>query len=167
MMPEVPALSGCALSCIVVNVNGLRKRSKRRALFQRLRDLHSSIVILCETHSKDDAETTNWTQEGAGPGLPWEGQAFWHHGAANSRGVAILIRAGLGISDPIARYRDLHGRLLMVTFQSQEGHPWQFWECMGLWSPTRGRDFSKTNLLWLVQPGPQGAPYCWQVISTA
>ena len=108
---------------MVVNVNGLRKRSKRRALFQRLRDLRSCIVILCETHSKNDAETTSWTQEGAGPGLPWEGQAFWHHGATNSRGVAILVRAGLGISEPKVKYRDAHGRLLMVTFESQKGHP--------------------------------------------
>ena len=79
-MPGTPGVNGCALSCLVVNVNGMRSRNKRRGLFQRLRDLHYSIVVLCETHSKDDRETTRWAQEGAGPGLPWEGQAFWNHG---------------------------------------------------------------------------------------
>ena len=93
-MPGTPGVNGCALSCLVVNVNGMRSRNKRRGLFQRLRDLRYSIVVLCETHSTDDRETTRWAQEGAGPGLPWEGQAFWSHGTSSSRGVAILVRPG-------------------------------------------------------------------------
>ena len=96
-MPGTPGVNGCALSCLVVNVNGMRSRNKRRGLFQRLRDLRYSIVVLCETHSKDDRETTRWAQEGAGPGLPWEGQAFWSHGTSSSRGMAILVRPGLAI----------------------------------------------------------------------
>jgi len=76
-MPVAQAIAGCPLSCVVVNVNGMRNKTKRRTLFQRLRTLRCCIIILCETHSRDDAETTAWTQEGAGPGLPWEGHAFF------------------------------------------------------------------------------------------
>ena len=83
-MPVAQAIAGCPLSCVVVNVNGMRNKTKRRTLFQRLRTLRCCIIILCETHSRDDAETTAWTQEGAGPGLPWEGHAFWHHGTYQS-----------------------------------------------------------------------------------
>ena len=54
----------CALSCLVVNVNGMRSRNKHRGLFQRLRDLRYSIVVLCETHSTDDRETTRWLKRG-------------------------------------------------------------------------------------------------------
>jgi exonuclease III len=76
----------------VVNVNGLRRRCKRRTLFQRLRELHYAVVVLCETHSKNDAETTSWAQEGAGPGMPWEGQTFWHHGTS---AVGVFLTAKL------------------------------------------------------------------------
>ena len=70
-MPGTPGVNGCALSCLVVNVNGMRSRNKRRGLFQRLRDLRYIIVVLCETHSTDDRETTRWAQEGAGFLEPW------------------------------------------------------------------------------------------------
>ena len=132
-MPAPAAIAGCPLSCIVVNVNGLRNRIKRRTLFQRLRDLRSCIILLCETHSKDDAETLAWTQEGAGPGLPWEGHAFWHHGSSCSRGVAILISAGLPISTPSLAHQDSDGRILRVSFSSDEGFPW---EVMVVYAPT-------------------------------
>ena len=32
-MPGTPGVNGCALSCLVVNVNGMRSRNKRRGLF--------------------------------------------------------------------------------------------------------------------------------------
>lgn len=131
-MPAQPAIAGCPLSCIVVNVNGLRNRTKRRTLFQRLRTLRPCIILLCETHSRDDAETLAWTQEGAGPGLPWEGHAFWHHGTSSSRGVAILISSAVPISQPSLAHQDREGRLLSVSFKSEEGFPW---EIMAVYAP--------------------------------
>ena len=136
-MPGTPGVNGCALSCLVVNVNGMRSRNKRRGLFQRLRDLRYSIVVLCETHSTDDRETTRWAQEGAGPGLPWEGQAFWSHGTSSSRGVAILVRPGLAIVDPTVAFKDTNGRLLMVKFSSEAGHPWAV---LGVYGPVEPAD---------------------------
>lgn len=156
-MPGVPGISGCALSCLVVNVNGLRRRSKRRALFQRLRDLHYSLVILCETHSKNDVETTAWAQEGAGPGLPWDGQAFWHHGTSASRGVAVLVRAGLPISNAKVSYKDASGRILMVRFNSEEGHPWAI---LGVYGPVETADrgqFYSESLREAMEARPQGS----------
>ena len=132
-MPGPQAIVGCPLSCVVVNVNGLRSTQKRRTLFQRLRSLRYAIIILCETHSRDDAETTAWTQEGAGPGLPWEGHAFWHHGTAHSRGVAVLITAGLPISTPRVIHKDQEARLLLVSFNSTEGGP--PWMVLGVYGP--------------------------------
>jgi exonuclease III len=133
-MSNTQNMAGCPLSCVVVNVNGLRKRDKRRSLFQRLRQLRCCIILLCETHSRDDEETTAWTQEGAGPGLPWEGQAFWHHGTSSSRGVAILFSAGLATSAPKVTYQDAEARLLLVSFTSNEGqHPW---EVLAVYGPT-------------------------------
>jgi len=131
-MPAPQAIAGCPLSCLVVNVNGLRNRTKRRTLFQRLRTLRPSIILLCETHSRNDAETLAWTQEGAGPGLPWEGHAFWHHGTSSSRGVAILISSGLPISTPKVAHQDLEGRILSISFNSEEGFPW---EVMAVYAP--------------------------------
>ena len=132
-MPVAQAIAGCPLSCVVVNVNGMRNKTKRRTLFQRLRTLRCCIIILCETHSRDDAETTAWTQEGAGPGLPWEGHAFWHHGTSQSRGVAVLISAGLPISTPKVIHMDPAARVLLVSFNSNEGGP--PWAVMGVYAP--------------------------------
>jgi len=156
-MPGVPGLSGCALSCLVVNVNGLRRRCKRRTLFQRLRELHYAVVVLCETHSKNDAETTSWAQEGAGPGMPWEGQTFWHHGTSNSRGVGILVRAGLGIVEPHVAFKDTAGRLLMVSFTSEEGHPWAVLGVYGPVDPAERNSFYSNRLREAVEARPDGS----------
>ena len=156
-MPRAPGISGCALSCLVVNVNGLRRRNKRRTLFQRLRELQYSLVILCETHSKNDVETTGWAQEGAGPGMPWEGQTFWHHGTSNSRGVAILVRAGLDIVEPQVAFRDTAGRLLMVSFTSAEGHPWAVLGVYGPVEPGERASFYNNRLREAVEARPDGS----------
>ena len=156
-MPGTPGVNGCALSCLVVNVNGMRSRNKRRGLFQRLRDLHYSIVVLCETHSKDDRETTRWAQEGAGPGLPWEGQAFWSHGTSSSRGVAILVRPGLAIVDPTVAFKDTNGRLLMVKFSSEAGHPWAVLGVYGPVEPADRAGFYTTQLREAAEARPSGS----------
>ena len=156
-MPGTPGVNGCALSCLVVNVNGMRSRNKRRGLFQRLRDLRYSIVVLCETHSTDDRETTRWAQEGAGPGLPWEGQAFWSHGTSSSRGVAILVRPGLAIVDPTVAFKDTNGRLLMVKISSEAGHPWAVLGVYGPVEPADRAGFYTTQLREAAEARPSGS----------
>ena len=81
------------------------------------------LVILSEVHSRDEQETQRWVQEGAGAGRPWEGPAFWHHGTSTSRGVAILLADRVALN-PSVIYRDPHGRVLAVSFQTADGHAW-------------------------------------------
>jgi exonuclease III len=107
-------------SCVVVNVNGMRSRPKRRSLFSQIGGLRYAVVLLVETHCKSDEEARAWTQEGAGPGMPWEGTAFWNHGNSQSRGVAILVRAGISVGSPTIQYRDADGRLLRVGLKLQD-----------------------------------------------
>ena len=120
-------------SCVAVNVNGMRSRPKRRSLFSRIRELKYAIVLLVETHCKSDEEARDWTQEGAGPGMPWEGTAFWNHGTSQSRGVAVLVRAGLSMDTPRVQYRDTDGRLLRVGVQLQDASLCSF---LAVYAPT-------------------------------
>ena len=122
-MPRGPACSSPALSCVVLNPNGMRHGPKRRTLFQGLMERRCDVVILSEVHSKDDEETKRWVQEGAGAGRPWDGPAFWHHGTSQSRGVAILLADRVAV-DPKVLYRDRDGRVLVVSFQTADGHAW-------------------------------------------
>ncbi len=82
---------------LAVNVNGLRdnkKYKKRRDFLLRLLKGQWDIIVLTETHCPDDVTAARWLSEGAGPGQPWQGPAFWHHGTPRSRGVAVLLRSG-------------------------------------------------------------------------
>jgi hypothetical protein len=45
-------------------------------LFQRLRDLRHHIVILCETHSSNNVETTSLDTRGGRPWLAVGGTCF-------------------------------------------------------------------------------------------
>lgn len=127
MPPQLPGPSGPPLRLIVQNVNGLgSSRKKRHSFFRRLQCMHPrpDIVLVIESHSGSDQQAEDWVQEGSGTGQPWLGPSFWHHGTRNSRGVGVLIREGLGVSEPKVLHRDREGRILAVSFTSQEGHPW-------------------------------------------
>lgn len=119
---------GIALPLVLsLNVNGLRSASKRKALFAQLQQGPWQVVLLQETHSSSDDEAAAWAQEGAGPGMPWLGQAYWSHGTAGSGGVAVLVAAqwaadmaAWAISTP---YAGAGGRLLRVEWQPPAAHP--------------------------------------------
>lgn len=125
------------LSCVVVNVNGLHDATKRRALFRGLTRMGVAVAVLCETHSRDDAQVRAWMQEGAGPGRPWEGEAVWHHGSARSRGVAVLVSPGVLQGPLVVQYRDEDGRVLLVHMQDSAGH---LWDVMGVYAPVEPAD---------------------------
>ena len=126
MPPQLPGPSGPPLRLIVQNVNGLGSRKKRQSFFKRLQCMHPrpDIALVIESHTGSDQQSLGWVQEGSGPGQPWLGPSFWHHGTRRSRGVGILIREGLCISEPQVLHRDSAGRILAVSFASQEGHTW-------------------------------------------
>lgn len=122
----MPSQAG-ALRVLSCNVNGLRDSRQRIALFERLRAEAADIVVLQETHCSTDEEATQWVQQGAGPGAPWAGHAFWQHGNNRQRGVAILLRAGLvPVGQSVAVEYNDHGaetgRLLRVGWDAQGTH---------------------------------------------
>ena len=119
-----------SLALLSLNVNGLGSKAKRQQLFHALLTGRWDIVLLQETHHKDEEQGLQWTREGAGEGRPWPGVSFWTHGTTASRGVAILVRDRADWEQPEAQQIEtvpagsdtLHepeGRLLRVDLQWQ------------------------------------------------
>ena len=95
-----------ALSCVSLNVNGMRDSCKRNILYQWLRDFFFDICLLQETHCSSQEDVNAWSKE-------WKGKAFWSPGTIMSRGVAILIKSNLDLNivksdrDPNSRYSNI------------------------------------------------------------
>ena len=75
-----------------LNVNGLRGKQKRAALFATLQSGPWHVIALQETHHATQTEAAQWCREGAGPTAPWNGPSFWAAGTSASRGVALLFK---------------------------------------------------------------------------
>eukprot|EP00775_Hariotina_reticulata_P003744 gene3744-biopygen5420 len=110
-----------SLRVLSINVNGLQSSvTKRMAFFQYLAQVQADIVVVQETHCSGDSQAQQWVQRGGGPGSAWQGPTFWQHHTSSSRGVGILLKAGLLPPDchPVVEYRDDQatepGRLLRV-----------------------------------------------------
>ena len=56
-----------SLQLLSLNVNGLRERQKRAALFAVLQAGPWHVIALQETHHATQAEAAHWCREGAGP----------------------------------------------------------------------------------------------------
>ena len=115
------AVSSVPSHLLTLNVNGIRDGRKRRALFAHLLEGPWQVIALQETHSESNAETLEWMREGAGPGRPWRGVGFWHHGTSRSRGVAVLLKEGFpalqqGHLGPSVTHTDHGGRLIRVEW---------------------------------------------------
>ena len=67
---------------ITLNVWGLNKTKKRRAIFRQLHVQNASIAFLQETHSATESENL-WSAE-------WGGKIYFNHGSKHSRGTGIL-----------------------------------------------------------------------------
>jgi len=72
------------LKILSLNVRGLRKQEKQRAIFCYLKKQKASIFCLQETFSKKEDEKI-WRAE-------WGGQIIFSHGSEHSRGVCILVK---------------------------------------------------------------------------
>ena len=88
---------------ISLNVKGLREKVKRRAIFNYCRE-RADIICLQETHSSSEVEKS-WI-------LEWRGQILFSHGETNARGVCILFKSKVEITDI---ERDLDGRRVGCT----------------------------------------------------
>ena len=87
-----------SLQLLSLNVNGLRGKQKRAALFATLQSGPWQVVALQETHhanqtEANQTEAAQWCREGAGPTAPWDGPSFWAAGTSASRGVALAFQA--------------------------------------------------------------------------
>ena len=107
-----------SLQLLSLNVNGLRGRQKRAALFAALQAGPWHVVALQETHHASQAEAAQWCREAAGPTAPWDGPSFWASGTSASRGVALLFKASPLLSsitpaavDPDGRFVAAQGNL--------------------------------------------------------
>ena len=105
--PRTPSLQLFSL-----NVNGLRGRQKRAALFAALQAGPWHVVALQETHHASQAEAAQWCREGAGPTAPWDGPSFWASGTSASRGVALLFKASPLLSSITPAVVDPNGRFV-------------------------------------------------------
>ena len=72
------------LKILSLNVRGLRKQEKRRAIFCNLKKQKASIFCLQETFSKKEGETI-WRAE-------WGGHIIFSNGSEHSRGVCFLVK---------------------------------------------------------------------------
>ena len=116
-----------SFSIVADNVNGLADPATCRAFFAWLQQQGADVVTLSETHSRSDQQTKRWVQQGAGPGLPWRGHAFWHHKPCAQRerataGVGVLLSDRIVMTDtePEVEYVDGQGRVLRVVWTT----PW-------------------------------------------
>ena len=101
-----------SLQLLSLNINGLRGKQKRAALFSALLSGPWHVIALQETHHASQAEATQWCREGAGPTAPWDGPSFWAAGTSSSRGVALLFKASPLLSEVSSAALDPHGRFV-------------------------------------------------------
>jgi len=111
-----------SLQLLSLNVNGLRERQKRAALFAVLQAGPWHVIALQETHHATQAEAAHWCREGAGPTAPWDGPSFWAAGTSASRGVALLFKACPLLSGVSAYAADPCGRYVAAQGSLSGGH---------------------------------------------
>ena len=78
-----------SLRLLSLNVKGISKFRKRRAVFTWCRKQKADAIFRQETHSTEEQEK-QWIKE-------WGSQIYFSHGSGNSRGVAILLKRGTEI----------------------------------------------------------------------
>lgn len=102
-----------ALGLLTINVHGLGDRVKCAAIFGRATSYN--IVMMQETHCTN-AQFTQRAQQGQGPGRPWDGRQYHAAGDERSRGVAILLRPSLLLTELPDKpfHASADGRLLRV-----------------------------------------------------
>ena len=133
MSATAPPAAAMPARLVVANVNGLHSARKRHHLFHALGEGRWDVALLVETHCEGPEQARAWLQEGAGPGLPWQGDAFWCHGTRRSRGVAILVRAGFAAADLRVDYTDTDGRVLRVSWAADAGG--ERWAAVAVYAP--------------------------------
>lgn len=123
---------------ISLNVNGLKSRNKRRAIFALIRDGKYDFALLQETHCTAELEHI-WQSE-------WGGSMFSSHGASNSRGVLTLLQRNTDIQ-VTKTFNDDQGRLLLLQIQ-KEGIPYVVGN---VYAPTQDHPNEQLHLMDLLE----------------
>ena len=76
-----------SLSISTYNVNGIGKMSKKKSIFNHIKQHQIDIVFLQDSHSTNDNKTP-WSME-------WGGEIIWLRGTSRSKGLAVLLRRAL------------------------------------------------------------------------
>ena len=113
------------LSCISLNVRGLRDK-KKRTLFLFLKEKQYDIIFIQETHCGTDEDLQQWSKE-------WEGPAFWSKGDTNSKGTAVLLRKGSNI-DVKKSLADLNGRYVIIDAEIDD----ELYILCNIYAPNKG-----------------------------
>lgn len=93
-----------SLSFLSVNARGLRDLTKRKSIFLFCKGKKAQIILLQETHSKEE-DSKFWTQQ-------WGDKIYFSHGTSKSAGVAILLKNFPG--QIIHNMVDEHGHWLIL-----------------------------------------------------
>ena len=164
-MPPVGTHALRPFHAIAVNVNGLAEPGKRRRFFAWLQQQRCDVGLLVETHCRSTQIAQQWIQEGAGPGRPWQGHAFFAHRTCRptdraTAGVAVLLSPQIVAADtePTVAFCDSSdGRLLRVEWTA----PWgQHMAAVAVYAPAEAAqrpNFFDTGYTAALDAGSVGA----------
>ena len=116
------------LSICSINCNGLRDNKKRHSIFHWFDKKNFDIILLQETHCKDEFETLLW-------GKQWGGASYWNNGNSSSRGVAILIKKHLQL-DLTNKIEDNNGRFISISLNIEDKSNYRI---SNIYSPNNGK----------------------------
>ena len=115
------------------NANGLGDKTKRIAVFNRLKS-YNGIIFMQETHCSPDKEKT-WIDE-------WGSQIIFSNGSSNSTGVAILLPKNFELM-VLDEFKDEIGRLVGAKLKIDDDE----YVLVNVYAPTR--DHKANQLMFL------------------
>ena len=118
-----------------LNCNGLRDKTKRTAVFHKLRKTGMGLYLLQETHSTEDVEFSWQVQWGSR-------NVYFSYGSSNSRGVATLIPENSDITVHSIS-RDDCGRFIILDAE-KDGHKFSVGN---VYFPTRDKESEQRETL--------------------
>jgi len=107
------SISAFNLEGLAIDVRGLNKSTKRRALFRWLHKQNKDFTFLQDTYSSSHTAKI-WEAE-------WGGKVLFNHGTNHSKGVMILLNPKLDCKiEKIAQ--DKNGRFVIVKLTIDDSH---------------------------------------------
>ena len=115
------------LRLISLNVRGISNFKKRRMIYTWCRKRNSDIIFLQETHSTKEVEI-QWRNE-------WGAKIYMSHGSSNSRGVAVLMKKGVGVTVH-SEIIDPQGRFIVLKVEFNDN----IYVLINVYAPNKDKD---------------------------